>query len=156
MIHSLAISHDVAGPPDTAPAAGPDLTPRERQVAALAARGHANKVIAYDLGLTVSTVSVYLGKAARKLGVRGRVALICAYHAEVGDEPRLPAVLSGSERAVAAYVLRGASNAQIAALLTKSPRTVANQIASIFRKLRVRSRGELAALLAQSSGEWMP
>jgi DNA-binding CsgD family transcriptional regulator len=43
------------------------LTHRERQVVAHAALGHANKVIAYELGLSVSTVAGHLGSARRKL-----------------------------------------------------------------------------------------
>jgi DNA-binding CsgD family transcriptional regulator len=52
------------------------LTPRERQVAGQAARGLANKVIAFDLGLSTSTVGVLLSRAARKLGVRSRKQLM--------------------------------------------------------------------------------
>lgn len=48
------------------------LTERERQVVALAAMGHANKVIAYDLGIATSTVGVLLGRALRRLGLRSR------------------------------------------------------------------------------------
>jgi DNA-binding CsgD family transcriptional regulator len=51
-------------------AAVPDmrgLTLRERQVAAHAALGHSNKVIAYTLGLSVSTVGVHLTRARAKL-----------------------------------------------------------------------------------------
>lgn len=55
------------------------LTERERQVVACAAMGHSNKLIAYDLGLSTGTVSVILTRAARKLGVSGRVALIRAF-----------------------------------------------------------------------------
>jgi DNA-binding NarL/FixJ family response regulator len=124
------------------------LSPREHQAVALVARGYANKVIAGELGVTVSTVSVYLLKAGRKLGVRGRVALIHAFHCALDGEPALPPALSTSERAVAALMLRGASNAEIAEARAKSARTVANQVASIFRKLGVRSRGELAARFA--------
>ena len=54
------------------------LSEREEQVVACAAMGHSNKLIAYDLGLSPSTVSVLLGRAARKLGVGSRVALIRA------------------------------------------------------------------------------
>jgi DNA-binding CsgD family transcriptional regulator len=57
------------------------LTDRERQVVALAALGHANKAIAYELGITVSTVGVLLGRAARRLGVRSRRELITAFEA---------------------------------------------------------------------------
>ena len=53
--------------------------------------------------------------------------------------------LTPAERQVALAVLAGYSNAEIARTRGSSPRTVANQIASIFRKLGVRSRGELAA-----------
>jgi DNA-binding CsgD family transcriptional regulator len=55
------------------------LTQRERQVVALAALGHANKMIGYTLGIAVSTVGVLLTRASRKLGAPSRRALIEAY-----------------------------------------------------------------------------
>lgn len=55
------------------------LTLREEQVVACAAMGHSNKLIAYDLGISTGSVAVLLGRAARKLGVSGRVALVRAY-----------------------------------------------------------------------------
>ena len=55
------------------------LTPRERQVAGYAALGHQNKFIAYELGISVSTVGVLLSRACKKLGVRSRSALALAY-----------------------------------------------------------------------------
>lgn len=57
------------------------LTDRERQVVALVALGHANKTIAYELGIAVSTVGVLLGRAARRLGVSSRRAVIAAFDA---------------------------------------------------------------------------
>ena len=66
---------------NTGPAAREWLTPREHQVVALAARGHANKSIAYELGITTSTVGVLLGRAASRLGVASRRALIEAVSA---------------------------------------------------------------------------
>ncbi len=51
------------------------LTPRERQVATLAAAGHANKLIAYDLGIAEGTVATTLTRAMQKLGVRSRTKL---------------------------------------------------------------------------------
>jgi DNA-binding NarL/FixJ family response regulator len=59
--------------------------------------------------------------------------------------PELPDVLSATERAVVYGVLEGKTNQEIALERGTSVRTVANQIASAFRKLGVRSRGELAA-----------
>lgn len=55
------------------------LTPREEQVVACAAMGHSNKLIAYDLGLSTGTVAELLRRAARKVGVSGRVALVRAF-----------------------------------------------------------------------------
>lgn len=52
------------------------LSARERAVAAAAALGHGNKVIAYELGLAESTVATLLGRAKRKLGVSSRVGLV--------------------------------------------------------------------------------
>jgi DNA-binding NarL/FixJ family response regulator len=54
------------------------LTERERQVAAFAALGHPNKLIAYELGLSTTTVATHLSHAAKKLGLRSRAALIRA------------------------------------------------------------------------------
>jgi DNA-binding CsgD family transcriptional regulator len=55
------------------------LTSRERQVVAQAALGLNNKLIAYALGITSSTVSVLLMRCARKLGTNTRQELIAAY-----------------------------------------------------------------------------
>ena len=55
------------------------LSDRERQIVACAAMGHSNKLIAYDLGLSTGTVSVLLRRAATKLGVGSRVALIRSF-----------------------------------------------------------------------------
>ncbi|MGV3621623.1 MAG: helix-turn-helix transcriptional regulator [Archangium sp.] len=55
---------------------GDGLTPRERQVAGFAALGHSNKLIAYELGLSTSTVATHLSSAAKKLGCTSRVQLI--------------------------------------------------------------------------------
>jgi DNA-binding CsgD family transcriptional regulator len=63
------------------------LTPRERQVVALAALGWANKVIAYELGIAVSTAGVLLGRAAHKLGARSRRELIAAFVASRTRNP---------------------------------------------------------------------
>ncbi|HKY63282.1 MAG TPA: helix-turn-helix transcriptional regulator [bacterium] len=53
--------------------------------------------------------------------------------------------LTLAERQVAVAVLQGLSNAEIGNLRGSSPRTVANQIANIYRKLGIGSRSELAA-----------
>ena len=72
----------------------------------------------------------------------------------VDDPSAAPAVAKGTftraEASVAALALRGLTNAEIASRRGSSPRTVANQMASIFRKLGIGSRRELLALEAKS------
>jgi DNA-binding CsgD family transcriptional regulator len=41
--------------------------------------GHSNKEIAYELGLSASTVRVLIARAGRKLGVVGRAAVLARY-----------------------------------------------------------------------------
>lgn len=53
--------------------------------------------------------------------------------------------LTASERVIAELVLQGQSNAEIARTRGTSVRTIANQIAAIYRKLGVGSRRELFA-----------
>jgi len=52
------------------------LTERERQVVRLSADGNSPKEIAYELGVSHSTVRVLLMRAAQKYGVRTRSELI--------------------------------------------------------------------------------
>lgn len=56
--------------------------------------------------------------------------------------------LTAAQREVAAGVLAGRSNAEIARQLRRSARTVANHLAAIYRKLGVESRCDLAARVA--------
>jgi DNA-binding CsgD family transcriptional regulator len=51
--------------------------------------------------------------------------------------------LTPAESEVASFVVAGRTNAEIAALRGTSVRTAANQVATLFRKLGVRSRLEL-------------
>jgi len=51
------------------------LSPRERQVAAFAALGHPQKLVAYELGLEPPTVAGHLRTAMSKLGARTRADL---------------------------------------------------------------------------------
>lgn len=77
---------------------------------------------------------------AKELDQAGeRMLLFCFKLAEAP----LPAVLTPAEREVVHEVLTGKSNAAIAAARGASRHTVANQLAKIYRKLRVGSRWEL-------------
>ena len=52
------------------------LTDREQEVLAFAVMGHHNKLIAYNLGISHSTVRVLMARAAGKLGARSRAELV--------------------------------------------------------------------------------
>jgi DNA-binding NarL/FixJ family response regulator len=145
------------------------LTPMERRVAQLAAHGHAYKLIAYELGMSVGTVGAYLSSATRKLGLRSRTALVdevcfmnkvriarstfgedtIAVAAAVPDGPVIDG-LSDAERATVTAAVRGLSNEEISAKRGVTTRTVANQLAAAYRKLGVHSRAELAARMSGS------
>lgn len=126
-----------------------DLTPLERACTELVRRGHANKQIAYALGISLGTVGSTLTTTMRKLGVRSRVGLIA-----LGDAPSLAEVDSvlgntatRAEIAVAALAVAGMSNVQIAEQRGVAPRTIANQLATLFSRLGISSRSELATLV---------
>jgi DNA-binding CsgD family transcriptional regulator len=57
----------------------PLLSEREAQVVGAAAMGHANKTIAYELGISISSVATHLRRAAAKLGTGSRAEIIRAY-----------------------------------------------------------------------------
>jgi len=57
-----------------------NLTPREAEVARLAADGLSNKAIARSLGVTEGTIKVHLNAIFRKLGVGNRSDLIRRLH----------------------------------------------------------------------------
>lgn len=143
------------------------LTKAEAAVAAFVRRGHPLKLVAYELGLSIGTVSGHLARVFAKLGVRTRAELSARLEEAdsvtalaLGDAqivvfakgPELlhfpeDAGLSPAERDVCARAARGEGNAAIATARSSTVRTVTNQLTAAFRKLGVGSRAELAALL---------
>ena len=87
-----------------------------------------------------------LGLEGWEIVVDGDVYLLFAWRAPQGAEMR---ELTPAERDVGAGILRGESNATIAKRRGSRPRTVANQVASLFRKLGVCSRTELIARMVR-------
>jgi DNA-binding CsgD family transcriptional regulator len=164
----LAVPND----PDVGDPRG--LSRRERQVAEFAGLGHATKETAYALGLSPSAVANAERRAREKLGLARRSEL-AAFFAPAGLRRRLvelelegesvllaaaPLVsearlarLTAAEREVALLAVQGATDADIAARRGSAERTVANQLRSVFEKLGVHSRAELAASLAGGSAD---
>ncbi len=56
--------------------------------------------------------------------------------------------LTASERRVSSMAAEGMSNQQIAQALYITPKTVENHLGRVYIKLGIRSRGELAGVLA--------
>jgi len=120
------------------------LTSTEAAVARASASENTGKAIAGTLGLARSTVSMTLGSAAAKLGLRSSTDLTRLVRALVTDDADLDtSMLTNAEREVLQLVLEGRSNADIARTRGRSIRTIANQVASILRKTKNPSRRAL-------------
>lgn len=143
---------------------------RERQVAEYIGMGRSTEAIAYALGISGSAVGTYAVAAQRKLGLRSRAELASFFHPNglraqlfeatvLGEELLVGSVplfdeallkrLTGSEREVALLLLLGSTNADIALRRQTSVNTVANQVQSVFKKLGITSRVQLAARLLE-------
>jgi DNA-binding CsgD family transcriptional regulator len=74
------------------------LTPREREIASLAARGRSSKDVAADLVLSVRTVDNHLANVYAKLGIAGRAQLAAALGIAESAGGPVPAARSGRGR----------------------------------------------------------
>lgn len=137
------------------------LTPRERLVVEQAVRGLPNKIIADALGLGEQSIGACLTRAMSKLRVKTRAELMALAAdlsaVEIPIEGPLASVLgenhpwllrSGgtvddafapfgftrAEAEVVRGILQGHSNEAIAQHRGAQPRTIANQVQSVFRK----------------------
>jgi DNA-binding CsgD family transcriptional regulator len=88
-----------------------------------------------------------MGLVARRFAVGGSDLAILSF--PVGDRRGLTPV----EHQIIDALLAGRRNADIARERGTSTRTIANQVASIYRKLGVRSRAELVAQAAMLGGK---
>jgi DNA-binding NarL/FixJ family response regulator len=154
------------------------LSPRERRVLERRVGGQSQKEIGYDLGVALTTVSEHLRVGLNKLGIERLETAVVAVAALRQGTPELwqtpdsepqgetgahlfvvraelaasvLETLTAAERQVALLAADGLSNAEIGLERRSSPRTVANQVASAFRKLRAHGRLELIRRLLLES-----
>ncbi|MGW0808817.1 response regulator transcription factor [Nonomuraea sp. NPDC002799] len=79
--------------PAEEPAATGELTPREREVLLMVARGRSNMEIAGELEVAEATVKTHLGRVLAKLGLRDRAQVVVyAYEAGIIVPSRRPKV----------------------------------------------------------------
>ena len=97
------------------------------------ARAHLERAVELLRGVGATVLAE---RAATELRAAGGV---------IGDKLASHQLLTPHELQVARLVVGGASNRDLAAKLFISPRTVEAHLTSIFRKLGVRNRRELAA-----------
>jgi serine/threonine protein kinase/DNA-binding CsgD family transcriptional regulator len=64
-----------------------ELGEQERQVLAFVALGHTNTQVAFELGISTSTVGTLLRRATRKLGASTRAEVIDLYRSQSGEDP---------------------------------------------------------------------
>jgi DNA-binding CsgD family transcriptional regulator len=124
------------------------LSHAEAEVVSQAARGHTSKIIAYGLGLAPSIVSGHLTRAAAKIGASSRMDLV-RIAAMLTRDPRArfaDIALTDAERDVLHLLQQGLSNERIAAIRSRSVRTIANQVASLLRKTNSASRRQLLVM----------
>lgn len=163
---STGLSHRVTICRDTlAPHPGHRFTPLEFRSSYLAGHGFTAKQIASALSVTEAATRGALGRALQKLGLRCSTQLPSFWLSlsatgmrfeprsglelllfECALDPLDGAVrLTTVERAVLRLIVDGESNRGIAERRGTSVRTVANQVAAMYRKFGASSRTELAA-----------
>ncbi len=152
------------------------LTVRERQIVQALMGGQTDRSLAKMLGITRQCVCGHLGNGLGKLGLDSRFSALQLWRvlrevekgragralmAEVNygsasllslrcgipPRPEIEVRLSAAETHVAWLVCDGLSNRDIAFQRGSAERTVANQVASIFHKLDVSRRFEVAEFL---------
>src|SRR6516165_1919521 len=133
------------------------LTPREREIATLASAGLSNKQIARQSNLVEGTVKIHLHNIYRKLGVKNRTALAAllnGYRLDWTNSSMVRPTLSPKSLGIATLASAGLSNKQIARQSNLVEGTVKIHLHNIYRKLGVKNRTALAALLNGYRPDW--
>jgi DNA-binding NarL/FixJ family response regulator len=84
---SLSLRKGEGRAPTAEPASGNEFTRNELAVLDRLKVGKANKIIAYELGLSESTVKVHIGRIMKKLNVSNRTQIVCRTYAPAAVRP---------------------------------------------------------------------
>jgi DNA-binding NarL/FixJ family response regulator len=127
------------------------VTPRERQLLNLLLQGFSNKEIGGELKISQRTVKQHLHILFLRTGIRGgskRVKL-ARYACEDDSAAMTPrAGLNPTETRISGLVWQGLSNREIGEIVGTSEQVIKNHLRSVFDKLGIWSRLELAMHLA--------
>lgn len=164
------------------PSLGAPLVPRELRLWLPTLQGNLQKAVAVDEKRAVSTVASAATHCLSSIGLRctaKETPMLLVMMAHIGEssgvatadachslrfarsillrarrpDSLLPPTLSPSEMDVVRLRIDGLSHAKIAASRSRSVRTIANQLASVYSKLGVSSRAELLGMLARATCE---
>lgn len=132
------------------------LSPRARQIMALLLRGHAEKEIAAELGLSPHTVHHHVKNLHRSLGVCDRNGLRFSIQNLLALPPPAATLMAkGRQAEVLSQLLQGLSERQIAFETGLSSHTIHDHIKDIYRSFAVHSRAELSFKLRMWTGRDM-
>jgi DNA-binding CsgD family transcriptional regulator len=149
------------------------LTRAEFELVRAVALGQGPKQAAAERGVEWATARTRLSRALHKLGLRSSAQLPGFWHGLAGKAsslrsndgterlifearcfaPAVAAALTSAEHDLLLAVLAGLDSKEIARRRNTSVRTVANQLATLFRKYRASTKGELASLALQLSSD---
>lgn len=121
------------------------LTERQQRVALLAAQGLRNREIGQQLFVSERTVEGHIAAVLDALGAPTRVGIARHVPSEAAVPVLGAADLTPRQRDVAGLVAEGCSNAEIAARLGISEKTVEKHLTDLFARLGVQSRTAVAA-----------
>jgi DNA-binding NarL/FixJ family response regulator len=132
------------------------VTPREQQVLNLLVQRFSNKEIGGELNISLRTVKQHLRILFLRTGIREgskRVKLACDAYKDESDVMTTCEGLSSRERRISILVWEGLTNREIGKIVGSGEPVIKNHLRSVFDKLGVWSRLELAMHLASYGGK---
>ena len=135
------------------------VTPRDQQILNLLVQGCSNKEIGSELNIAPLTVKQHLRTLFSRAGIRKgakRVKLARYAHEDETTVMTPCEGLSRRERRISILVWEGLTNREIGKTVGASEQVIKNHLRSVFDKLGVWSRLELAMHLASHGGkDWL-